>query len=103
LRYEREYPGDLLRIDVKKIGRIPDGGGWRVDGRAACVDHRHKKQPLGFDHVHVAVDDHSRAAYAEILPDERGTTCAGFLLGAAAWFSRHRIAVREVIASSSPT
>jgi transposase InsO family protein len=101
LRYERAAPGDLLHIDVKKVGRIPDGGGWRVHGRAACVDHRHKKQPLGFDYVHVAVDDHSRAAYAEILPDERGGTCAGFLLRAAAWFAQHGVAVREVMTDNA--
>jgi transposase InsO family protein len=101
LRYEREQPGDLLHIDVKKIGRVPDGGGWRVHGRAACVDHRHKKQPLGFDYVHVAVDDHSRLAYAEILPDERGVTCAGFLLRAVAWFTQHAVVVREVMTDNA--
>ena len=101
LRYERPAAGELVHIDVKKIGRIPDGGGWRIHGRAATGEHRHKKQPLGFDYVHVAVDDHSRAAYAEILPDERGTTCAGFLLRAAAWFAQHGAPIREVITDNA--
>lgn len=101
LRYERQAPGELLHVDVKKIGRIPDGGGWRVHGRAATVEQRKKKQPLGFDYVHVAVDDHSRAAYAEILPDERGATCAAFLLRAAAWFARRGVGIREVITDNA--
>jgi transposase len=58
-RYEREAPGDLLHVDVKKLGRVPDGGGWRVHGRAATVDQRHKPVPIGFDYVHVAIDDHT--------------------------------------------
>src|SRR3954469_20077466 len=56
-RYERENPGDLLHVDVKKLGRIPDGGGWRVHGRDAPVAHRQKPVPIGFDFVHVAIDD----------------------------------------------
>jgi transposase InsO family protein len=96
-RYERERPGDLIHIDVKKIGRIPPGGGWRVHGRSA----RSSKRGLGYDYVHAAVDDHSRLAYAEILPDEKGTTCAEFLLRAAAWFAGHGITVREVISDNA--
>lgn len=61
-RYEREHSGDLLHIDVMKLGRIPAGEGWRVHGRAATVDHRHKPVPIGFDYVHVAIGDHSRLA-----------------------------------------
>jgi transposase InsO family protein len=96
-RYERERPGDLIHIDVKKIGRIPPGGGWRVHGRSA----RSNKRGLGYDYVHAAVDDHSRLAYAEILPDEKGPTCAGFLLRAAAWFAGHGITMREVISDNA--
>lgn len=76
-RVERDAPGDLVHIDVKKLGRIPEGGGWRVNG-PDFVDHHHSKDRrvrLGFDYVHVAVDDHSRLAFAQILPDEKGTTC----------------------------
>lgn len=86
-RYERERPGELAHIDVKKLGRIPAGGGWRALGRAATVDHKHKRTLIGFDYVHALVDDHSRLAYAEVLPDETGATCAAFLLRAAAAFA----------------
>jgi transposase len=83
-RYERAQPGELLHVDVMKLGRIPDGGGWRVHGRAATVDHRHKPTPIGFAYLHVAVDDHFRLAYVEVLPDERVHACAGFLTRAVA-------------------
>ncbi len=91
VRYERSGPGELVHMDVKKLARIPDGGGWRAHGRAATVDHRHKPVPTGFDYVHSLIDDHSRLAYAEILPDEKGATCAGFLARAAAYFAGHGI------------
>jgi transposase InsO family protein len=86
VRYERQRPGELVHMDVKKLGRIPDGGGWRALGREATVAHKHKKSPIGYDYVHSLVDDHSRLAYSEILPDEKGPTCAGFLERAAAYF-----------------
>jgi transposase InsO family protein len=86
-RYERERPGELVHMDVKKLGKIPEGGGWRAHGREATVDHRHKKVKVGYDYVHSLVDDHSRLAYSEILPDERGETCAAFLERAAAYFA----------------
>ena len=88
-RYEHEHPGDMVHIDVKKLGRIPDGGGWRVHGREANT--RDRKNPIGFDYVHAAVDDHSRLAYAEIHPDEKGATAAGFLTRAAAYFTSHGV------------
>src|SRR5262249_50892177 len=87
VRYEREVPGELVHMDVKKIGRIPDGGGWRSIGRAAGSTARDRTRRVGFDYVHCLVDDHSRLAYAEILPDEKGATCAAFLARAAAYFS----------------
>jgi hypothetical protein len=74
VRYERERPGELVHVDVKKQGRIPTGGGWRIHGRAASSS-RHRGD--GYDFVHAAVDDRSRLAYAEILPDERKETAAG--------------------------
>jgi transposase InsO family protein len=86
-RYERERPGELVHMDVKKLGKIPEGGGWRAHGREATVDHRHKKVKVGYDYVHSLVDDHSRLAYSEILPDERGETSAAFLERAAAYFA----------------
>lgn len=77
IRYEREHPGDLVHMDVKKLGRIPVGGGWRAHGRAER--HSDRKVKIGYDYVHSVVDDHSRMAYCEVLGDEKGTTCAGFL------------------------
>lgn len=98
VRYERARPGELVHVDVKKLGRIPDGGGWAALGREATVDHRHKKELIGFDYVHSMVDDHTRLAYSEVLPDEKGTTCAAFLLRAAADFATHGIPrIEEVI------
>ena len=83
VRYERQRPGDLVHMDVKKLGRIPDGGGWRAHGRSEQVRGRGN----GYDYVHSLVDDHSRLAYSEILPDEKGTTCAAFLERAAVYFA----------------
>ncbi|RBY78251.1 IS481 family transposase [Blastococcus sp. TF02A-26] len=100
-RYVRERPGDLLHVDVMKLGRIPDGGGWRVHGRQATVDHRHKPVLIGFDYVHVAIDDHSRLAYVEVLQDERVDTCAGFLRRAVAWFAAHRVTVARVLTDNA--
>lgn len=87
VRYERDRPGELAHMDVKKIGRIPDGGGWRAHGRADTSAQRHKREKVGFDYVHSLVDDHSRLAYSEILPDEKGPTCAAFLRRAIAYFA----------------
>src|SRR6478752_1228428 len=86
-RYERQHPGELIHVDVKKIGRIPDGGGWRAHGRRMGSTSAHKKARIGYDYVHSAVDDHSRLAYSEILPDETGPTCANFIARAAAFFA----------------
>jgi transposase InsO family protein len=91
VRYERSRPGELVHMDVKKLGRIPDGGGWRAHGRAARESTRDRTTKLGYDYVHSLVDDHSRLAYSEILPDEKGATCAAFLGRAAAYFAAHGI------------
>ncbi|MCV7098986.1 IS481 family transposase [Mycobacterium palustre] len=87
VRYERDRPGELVHVDVKKLGRIPDGGGWRVHGRSEQV----RGRGIGYDYVHSMVDDHSRLAYSEILPDEKGATCAGFITRAAAYFAAQGI------------
>jgi transposase InsO family protein len=87
VRYERDRPGELVHVDVKKIGKIPDGGGWRAHGRALGQTSAQKNARIGYDYVHSMVDDHSRLAYSEILPDETGATCAGFLARAATWFT----------------
>ena len=78
VRYERDRPGELVHMDVKKIGRIPDGGGWRAHGREMGSTSAKKKARIGFDYVHSVVDDHSRYAYSEILPDEKAPTTAAF-------------------------
>ena len=85
VRYERERPGELVHVDVKKLGRIPAGGGWRAHGRGK--GNRDRKYRVGFDDVHSMVDDHSRLAYSEILADEKGATCAAFIGRAAAYFA----------------
>jgi transposase InsO family protein len=89
-RYERERPGELVHVDVKKLGRIPRGGGWR--GRGELVtNHVTVHGGGGYDYVHSMVDDHSRLAYTEVLGDEQGPTCAGFILRAAAAFAAQGI------------
>src|SRR3954451_20951599 len=88
VRYERDRPGELVHMDVKKLGKIPDGGGWRAHGRAIPRD---RVNGPGYDYVHSLVDDRSRLAYSEVLPDEKGTTCAAFLERAAAYFADHGI------------
>ena len=103
LRYERPAPGDLIHIDVKKLGRIPDGGGWRGRGesRSNHAGGHGRNGRIGFDYVHAAVDDHSRLAYAEVLADESGPTCAGFLARAAEFYARHGITIRQVISDNA--
>jgi transposase InsO family protein len=95
IRYERDRPGELIHMDVKKIGRIPDGGGWKANGRAVGNTYAHKVAGTGFDYVHSAVDDHSRLAYSEILPDEKGPTCAAFLARAADYFAARGLTTIE--------
>lgn len=87
-RYERDRPGELVHMDVKKLGKIPDGGGWRARGETR-TNHQARldKAPIGYDYVHSLVDDHTRLAYSEIHPDEKGSTCAAFLERAAAYFA----------------
>ena len=92
IRYERERPGELVHMDVKKLGRIPDGGGWKAHGRASGSIQRDRNTKVGFDYVHSLVDDHSRLAYSEVLPDEKGLTCAAFLGRAIGYFAEHGIA-----------
>ena len=96
VRYERARPGELVHMDVKKLGRIPDGGGWRAQG-GTPQNHpsRLDKSPIGYDFVHSLVDDHSRLAYSEVLADEKGPSCAGFLTRAVAYFAAHGIAQIE--------
>ena len=98
VRYERERPGDLVHVDVKKVARIPEGGGWRAHGRDGCDRHR----GAGVGCLHVAIDDRSRVAYAEELGDERKGTCAAFVLRAAAFYASLGVTVREVMSDNGP-
>ena len=96
-RYEHDHPGSLIHIDVKKLGRIPDGGGWRVHGRSEKV----RGRGIGYDYVHTAIDDHSRVAYAETHDDEKGTTAAGFLERAIAFYAGLGVTVERVISDNA--
>ena len=99
VRYERERPGELVHVDIKKQGRIPDGGGWRVQG----FDSRHgSKQSVGYDYIHAAVDDRSRLAYAEILPDERKGTASAFVTRALGFFADRGVTVERILTDNGP-
>jgi len=94
-RYERARPGELVHVDVKKLGRLRDGGGWRVHGRDSPERRRARSGArVGYEYVHCAIDDHTRLAYAEIHPDEKAATCAEFLRRAAA--ALHQLGVPAV-------
>jgi transposase InsO family protein len=95
-RIELSRPGELVHVDIKKLGRIPKGGGWRVNGRAAERGRWHRTK-VGYAFVHSAVDGSSRLAYSEVLPDEQGATAAGFWQRAAAFFADHGIAIERVL------
>ena len=96
VRYERDRPGELVHVDVKKQGRIPDGGGWRVHGKGVRRGGR-VKRGAGYDFIHAAVDDRSRLAYAEILPDERKETACAFMTRALGFFAERGISVERVL------
>lgn len=106
-RYERARPGELVHVDVKKLGKIPQGGGWRVHGRESVIARRQHTERtrvggrVGYDYVHSAVDDRSRYAYSEVLPDETGPSCAAFLRRAAAEFASIGISVEAVMTDNA--
>ncbi|QSY51264.1 MULTISPECIES: IS481 family transposase [Streptomyces] len=103
-RYERDRPGELVHVDIKKLGNIPDGG-WRVVGRTAgdrnrqaTTGQRKSSTPvIGYSYIHSAVDDHSRLAYSEVLTDERQHTAIAFWARANAFFAAHGISVERVL------
>lgn len=99
IRFERDHPGDLIHVDVKKLGRIPAGGGWRELGRDGA--NRDRKTGVGYDYLHVAIDDHSRVAYVEVLADERAPTVAGFFTRMGAHFDALGIQVQEVMTDNA--
>jgi len=95
--YERDRPGELTHMDVKKIGRIPDGGGWRAHGRQMGSTAAKKRARIGYDYVHSLVDDRSRLAYSEIHPDERAATCSAFFARARDRFAEHGVHIEAVM------
>ena len=97
VRYQRERPGELVHLDVKKLGRIPDGGGHRAHGRAAAS----RGRGIGYDYVHSAVDDRSRVAFSQVLPDETAKTCARFLVEAAGFFAEHGVRIERVLTDNA--
>jgi transposase InsO family protein len=100
VRYERARPGELVHIDVKKLGRIRPGGGHRILGRAPTTGVA-KRQGVGYDYLHTAVDDHSRLAYVEVHVDERAPTTAGFLERALEHFNDLGATVKRVMTDNA--
>jgi transposase InsO family protein len=100
VRYEHPNPGDLVHVDVKKLGRIPDGGGWRTLGKAAGRKNQKKSSPTGYSFLHSAIDDHSRVVYSEILTDEKGATAAGFWERANAFYRSLGVTVMRVLSDN---
>jgi transposase InsO family protein len=95
-RYEHDNPGDLVHVDIKKLGKIPPGGGWRARGRGYAGNAKTRGR-VGYCYVHSAVDDHSRLAYSEIHDDEKGCTAAAFWSRARAFFASHGVTVTAVL------
>jgi transposase InsO family protein len=102
-RYERQRPGELIHVDVKKLGRIVGGAGKRVRGGGPHYTGSYtdatgtRRGKAGWECVHVAIDDATRLAYAEVLPDEKATTAIGFLRRAVAFYQRHGMAVEQLM------
>ena len=104
-RYERERPGELIHIDVKKLGRIQDGAGHRVTGRRRHSGERtdadgHRRRRTGWEYVHIAIDDATRLAYAEVLSDEKAITAVGFLRRAQEFYRRRGITIEALLTDS---
>ena len=111
-RYEHAHPGDLIHVDVKKLGNIPDGGGWRYLGRQqgdqnrlatrarTGISNAYRNPKVGTAFVHTVIDDHSRVAYAEIHDDETAATAALVLRNAVAWFAERGVVVQRVLSDN---
>ena len=115
IRYERQHPGDLVHMDVKKFACIPAGGGWKIHGRGATPgsawrtnqDHAIRAAArgtgrAGYAYVHSVIDDHSRLAFSEVHDDETKETVVGFWLRAVAFFNDHGITIRQVLTDNGP-
>jgi transposase InsO family protein len=101
-RYEMTRPGELVHVDIKQLGRIRPGGGWRVHGRGSdawkrAINETQQGRRVGYSYVHAAIDARTRLAYAEVLPDEQGPTAAGFFDRAHTWFATLGITVERVL------
>jgi transposase InsO family protein len=102
-RYERARPGELIHVDVKKLGRIQGGAGKRIWGGSSHYNRTFtdkagkRRNTVGWDYVHIAIDDATRLAYAEVLRDEKATTAIGFLRRAIAFFQRHGVIAERVL------
>lgn len=94
-RYQRERPGELVHVDVKKLSGIPTGGGWRHHGRGQAPGPKHAR--VGYRYIHTALDDRTRIAYSEILTDEQGPTAAAFWHRAHAWFAARGITIERAL------
>jgi transposase InsO family protein len=106
VRYERTRPGELVHIDVKKLGRIEGGAGKRIRGGSSHYNRSftdregRRRNTVGWEYVHIAVDDFSRLAYAEVLIDEKATTAVGFLRRATAFYRRHGVHVERILSDN---
>ena len=100
IRYEHANPGDLVHIDVKKLGRIPTGGCWRTLGRSAGRRRKKKAVPTGYAFLHSTIDDHSRVVYSEILGDEKKETATEFWGRANAYYESLGITVKRVLSDN---
>ena len=97
-RIEMSRPGELVHLDVKKLGRIPRGGGWRVHGRSARPStYRTRKAAIGYAYIHSAVDGYSRLAYSEVHSNEQATTAIGFWHRAREFFAAHDVSIERVL------
>jgi transposase InsO family protein len=97
-RYEYDHPGDLVHVDIKKLAKVPPGGGWRAHGRSTEMRiKKNKEGRIGYAFVHSAVDDHSRLAYSEVHDDEKTITAVAFWKRAQAFFEAHGITLRAVL------
>lgn len=109
-RYEHHHPGSLIHVDVKKLGNVPDGGGWRYVGRQQGLKNRnatpgkersrHYNPKMGTAFIHTVLDDHSRVSYAEIHDDETSQTATGVLRRAVAWFAERNVVVERVLSDN---
>jgi hypothetical protein len=103
-RYEHELPGALIHTDIKKLGRIQGGAGKKITGRhgtngspSFTDQHGKRRRKIGWDYVHIAIDDATRLAYTEVLGDEKAVTVVGFLRRAIAFYERHGITVQRLL------